>query len=93
VKRIQLYKRLVNRRCVIVSKLGEIEFAQVTVDLVGIAALAIFREILINDFRAAQVGKAQTDYTKRIRYTVFVVFFIILVEVITNRLPVIEHRM
>ena len=92
MKRIQADERFVDRRGVIVTKLAKVKFAKIAVDLIGIASVAVLREVLINDFRIAEIGEAEADDAKRIGYTMLVAFLIFLVEVVADRQAIIEHR-
>ena len=90
--RIPRDERLVDLRGVVVAKLLEVELAEVAVNLVGIASVTVLGEILVEDFRAAEVRKTQADDPERIRHAVFFVSLVERIEVEAGRQAMVEHR-
>ena len=88
---IQANKRLVNRGRIIVAQLLEVELAEIGVDVVRIAATTFFREVLVDDFRPAEVRETQADNAEGVADAMFLVLFVVLVEVIADCQLMIQH--
>ena len=83
---------LVHRRGIFVAQLAEVELAKIAVDLVGIAAMPVIGEVLVDDLGPAEVGEAQAHDAEGVRHAVLLVFLVSFIEVVADRLAIIEHR-
>ena len=92
VVRVEIHERLVDRGRVFVTQFLEVELGQVAVDLVGVTAVAVVREILVEHLGPAEVGETQADDAERIGKTVLVALLVLGVEVVADRQAMIEHR-
>ena len=75
-----------------IPELAQVKLSEVAINLVRIAPRAVRRKIVIDDLGPANVRQAETDDSKRIRHAVPIAVFVISIEVIADRQPIIEHR-
>ena len=90
--RVQSDERLVDRRGVIVAKLGEVELTKITVDLVGVTAVTVLGKVLVNDLGAAEIRETKADDAERIGHAMLVILIENVVKIVADQISMIEHR-
>ncbi len=92
VIRVLRHEQAVGLGRVVVTKLSEVELAQVRVDAVFVVAAPVFREVLAHDVGPAEVGEAEAYDPERVRDPPLFVFRVLLLEVVARGNLVIEQR-
>ena len=89
--RVQVHERSVHRSGVVEASFLEVILGEICVDLISVAGLPVFLEILLEHARAAEVVDAQADHAEGVGYPVGLAFFLVTVEHVSVHLAMIEH--
>jgi hypothetical protein len=92
VQRVLGHERVVALRSVVIAQLRQVVLAEVAVDAILVAALALAREVLLHGFRTAEVREAEADDVERVGDAPLVAFIVLRVEVVADRDLVVEQR-
>ena len=92
MQRVLRDERVVRLGGVVIAQLRQVVLAEVAVDAVLVAALAVRAEVLLHGFRTAEVREAQADDVERVGDAPLVALFVLGVEVVADRNLVVEQR-
>ena len=89
---MERYESVVCLCRVIVAQFRQVVLAKIAVNAVFIGSTLGAGEVLLDRIRPAEVAEAQADSSKSIGDAAFVLFLVLLIEVVAGRHLVVEQR-